>query len=289
MQTVTDVIKVRRKGQQAWEGNTSVRSVQVGEVSVGGGRPVIIAGPCAVESLEQTVEIALAVRDAGGDMLRGGAFKPRTSPYAFQGLGERGLEILAEARERTGLPVVSEVMDTRMVDVVSDYVDVLQIGSRSMQNMPLLLAVGESSRPVLLKRAWSATLDEWLCSAEYIASRGKLDIILCERGIRTFTLDEYSRNTLDLNVIPALRELTFLPVIVDPSHATGHAKRVPAASLASLAVGADGLIIEVIGSDTRRDVIQCDADQGVRPEVLRRLVSECHVHFDTPIDWPSSG
>jgi 3-deoxy-7-phosphoheptulonate synthase len=288
MLTTPHAPKVRRKDWPEWEGNTAIRPVQVGKVAVGGERPVIIAGPCAVESLAQTIEIALAVRDAGGDMLRGGAFKPRTNPYSFQGLGERGLEILAEARERTGLPVVSEVMDTRMVETVAQYVDVLQIGSRSMQNMPLLIAAGESRRPVLLKRAWSATLDEWLCSAEYIASRGNLDVILCERGIRTFTLDEYSRNTLDLNVVPALREITFLPVIVDPSHATGRADRVPSASLAALAVGADGLLIEVIGDDTRREAIQCDADQGVRPDVLRSIVTECHRHFGQPIAWPSA-
>jgi len=247
--------------------------VRVGSVAFGGGRPVFIGGPCTVESREQTLEIARAVRDAGGDMLRGGAYKPRTNPYSFQGLREKGLEILAEARERTGLPVVTEVMDPRLVDLVGQYADVLQVGSRSMQNFPLLVEVGRSGKPVLLKRGFSATLDEWLGAAEYIAAEGNLDIILCERGIRTFAMQEYSRNTLDLTVLGVLRRRTFLPVIVDPSHATGDADLVPAASRAALAAGADGLIVEVIASESDRSQIRCDGRQGIRPAVFHELTA----------------
>ena len=208
-------------------------------------------------------------------MLRGGAYKPRTDPYSFQGLGERGLKILAEARDRTGLPIVTEVMDTRMVDLVARYADVLQIGSRNMQNFPLLKEVGKQGLPVLLKRGWSATIKEWLSAAEYVAESGNLDILLCERGIRTFAMEEYSRNTLDLNVVPALRERTFLPVLVDPSHATGHADYVGPAGVAGIAVGAHGLLIEVIGEKTERSKVLCDGKQGIRPRVLKKLVADC--------------
>ena len=287
MSSTLTSLSVRRADRPEWAHSLAVRPVRVGTVTVGAGRPVVIAGPCAVESLEQTVEVALAARDAGADMLRGGAYKPRTNPRSFQGLRERGLEILAEARERSGLPVVSEVMDPRLVELVAAHVDALQIGSRSMQNFPLLDAVGQSDRPVLLKRGFSATLEEWLGSAEYVSAYGKLDIMLCERGIRTFALGDYCRNTLDLNVVPALRELTFLPVLVDPSHATGRAALVPQASLASLAMGADGLLIEVIGECTDRTQVQCDGDQGIRPSVLGRLVAECHRHFGRPMTWPT--
>ena len=267
---------VERQGRSEWKDSRDSRPVQVGPVSVGVGRPVVIAGPCAVESRAQTLEIAQQARDAGADMLRGGAFKPRTNPYSFQGLGERGLEILAEARERTGLPVVTEVMDPRLVELVASYADVLQIGSRSMQNYPLLIEAGKAGKPVLLKRGFCATLEEWLGSAEYVALQGTLEIILCERGIRTFSLDEYTRNTFDLNVIPALRERTFLPVIVDPSHATGNARYVLPASLGAIAAGASGLIIETIGETTRRSEIQCDREQGIRPAELSHLVSRVH-------------
>jgi 3-deoxy-7-phosphoheptulonate synthase len=267
------VLRRARAGRAEGDEATEVRPVKVGPVVVGGGRPVFVGGPCAVESREQTLEIARAVREAGGDMLRGGAYKPRTNPYSFQGLGERGLEILAEARERTGLPVVTEVMDPRLVELVGRYVDVLQVGSRNMQNFPLLVEVGRSGKPVLLKRGWSATLEEWLGAAEYMAAEGNLDIILCERGIRTFAMQDYCRNTLDLTVVPVLRRRTFLPVFVDPSHATGHAELVPAASRAALAAGADGLIIEVIGVETDRSGIRCDARQGIRPEVFRDVIA----------------
>lgn len=267
---------VERQGRPEWKHNRETRPVQVGSVSVGAGRPVVIAGPCAVESRAQTLEIAQQALDAGADMLRGGAFKPRTNPHSFQGLGERGLEILAEARERTGLPVVTEVMDPRLVELVSGYADVLQIGSRSMQNYPLLIEVGKTGKPVMLKRGFCATVEEWLGSAEYLAAQGNFEIILCERGIRTFTLDEYTRNTFDLNVIPALRERTYLPVIVDPSHATGDAHFVLPASLGAIAAGAAGLIIETIGETTERGEIQCDREQGIRPAELIHLISRVH-------------
>lgn len=256
------------------DGLVAARPVRIGSsLVVGAGRPLMVAGPCAVESREQTLEIARAVRDAGGDMLRGGAFKPRTYPSGFQGLGEAGLEILAEARAETGLPIVTEVMDPRRVELVASYADVLQIGSRSMQNFPLLTEVGKTGKPVLLKRDWSATVGEWLGAAEYVAAEGNLDIILCERGIRTFAMNDACRNTLDLAVIPVLRRLTFLPVIVDPSHATGRAELVPATARAALAAGADGLIVEVIGAETERSAVLCDGRQGIRPKVLRELIA----------------
>lgn len=246
--------------------------VRVGAVAFGGDTPVVVAGPCAVESADQMLAIARAVRASGAHALRGGAFKPRTSPYDFQGLGERGLEILAAAREATGLPVVTEVLDVRQVDLVARYADMLQIGSRSMQNFPLLTEVGRSGMPVLLKRAMSATLHEWLCAAEYIAKEGNTRIVLCERGIRSFADGEYARFSLDLTVVPAAREATYLPVIVDPSHATGRAAMVPAAAQAAIACGAHGLIVEVIGAETARGDVRCDGLQGIRPDALARLI-----------------
>ena len=248
------------------------RIVRVGGVAFGNGRPVVIAGPCAVESQEQTLGIAHEVRAAGGDMLRGGAFKPRTSPYDFQGLGEEGLQILAEARKQTGLPVVTEVMDVRAIDLVSRYADMLQIGSRNMQHYPLLREVGRQKLPILLKRGMAASLKEWLCAAEYIAAGGNDQIVLCERGIRAFGNGEYDRNTLDLNVVQAVRREVDLPVIVDPSHGTGFRDMVPGAALAGVAVGADGLIIEVIGRDTQRSDVLCDAEQGIQSETLAGIV-----------------
>jgi 3-deoxy-7-phosphoheptulonate synthase len=248
------------------------RIVRVGGVAFGGGRPIVIAGPCAVESHEQTLGIAHEVRAAGGDMLRGGAFKPRTSPYDFQGLGEEGLQILAEARKQTGLPVVTEVMDVRAIDLVSRYADMLQIGSRNMQHFPLLREVGRQKLPILLKRGMAASLKEWLCAAEYIAAGGNDQIVLCERGIRAFGNGEYDRNTLDLNVVQAVRREVDLPVIVDPSHGTGYRDMVPGAALAGVAVGADGLIIEVIGRGTQRSEVLCDAEQGIQSETLAGIV-----------------
>ncbi len=217
--------------------------IDVNGVRVGDGHLVVIAGPCSVESREQILETAHAVRDAGAHMLRGGAFKPRTSPYSFQGWGERGLQLLAEAREQTGLPIVTEVMAPEQVPLVAHYADVLQIGTRTMQNFPLLHAVGETNKPVLLKRGMMSTIKEWLMSAEYIMSHGNHKVILCERGIRTF--ENATRNTLDVNAVPVLNAWTHLPVIVDPSHAVGRRAYVRAATLAGVAAGADGLMIEV--------------------------------------------
>lgn len=223
--------------------NGSKRTVvRVGNVKVGEGLTVI-AGPCSVESEEQTIETAVAVKEAGADMLRGGAFKPRTSPYAFQGLGLKGLKILAKARDITGLPVVTEVLDTRDVSWVCEYADVLQIGARNMQNFSLLKEVGKANKPVLLKRGMYSTMEEWLNCAEYILNDGNPDVILCERGIRTF--ETYTRNTLDLSAVPAIKELTHLPIIVDPTHGTGRISLIEPMSLAAVAAGADGLIVEV--------------------------------------------
>jgi 3-deoxy-7-phosphoheptulonate synthase len=217
--------------------------VRVGDVVIGGDEVVLIAGPCAVESRDQILATARAVRDAGGSILRGGAFKPRTSPFSFQGLGERGLELLAEAREVTGLPVVTEAMDPRQLPLVARYADMIQIGSRNMQNFALLEEVGRMKLPVLIKRGMSATLSELLHAAEYVLKGGNDQVVLCERGVRTF--EPSTRATLDLNAVPVLQRQTHLPVIVDPSHGTGHAWMVPRLAVAAVAVGADGLIIEV--------------------------------------------
>jgi 3-deoxy-7-phosphoheptulonate synthase len=263
---------VARANDPKYAGNALTRPVRVGSVVVGGDRPVMIAGPCAVETRKQTLAIARACKAAGADMLRGGAFKPRTSPYDFQGLGVAGLEIRAAAREETGLPIVTEVLDPRQVDEVAAVADVLQIGARNMQNFPLLVEAGRSGKPVLLKRHWSATLDEWLWAAEYVLAQGNFDVILCERGIRTFAQGEYSRNTLDLNVVPVVRRETFLPIVVDPSHGTGDAALVPAASGAALGAGAHGLIIEVIAEDTDPKTPLCDGMQSIRPSVLAQIV-----------------
>ena len=217
--------------------------VNVKGVCFGGKEAVVIAGPCAVESREQLFETARAVRKNGAGVLRGGAFKPRSSPYNFQGLGEEGLKMLKEIHNETGMPVVTEVMDTRQVELVSKYADMLQVGSRNMQNYPLLKEVGMSKLPILLKRGMMATLDEFLLAAEYILNMGNENVVLCERGIRTF--ETSTRNTLDLSAVPMLKNLSHLPVIVDPSHGTGIRWLVPSMSKAAIAVGADGLIIEV--------------------------------------------
>jgi len=217
--------------------------VRINGILVGGPEIVVMAGPCAVENEEQLMATARAVKAGGGKILRGGAYKPRTSPYSFQGLKEEGLKLLAQAREETGLPVVTEVMDARHLDLVSRYADILQVGSRNMQNFTLLEEVGNCRMPVVLKRGMSATIEELLQAAEYIMKGGNHRIILCERGIRTF--ETSTRNTLDLNAVPMLKKPTHLPVIVDPSHGTGHAWMVPALAAAAVAVGADGLLVEV--------------------------------------------
>ncbi len=246
------------------------RQVQVGGVKIGGGAEVVfIAGPCSVESRSQLLETAHAVKEAGAHMLRGGAFKPRTSPYSFQGLGERGLELLAEAREATGLPVVTEVTSPELVPLVARYADMLQIGARNMQNYALLRAAGASGMPILLKRGMSAKLDELLLAAEYILSTGNENVVLCERGIRTF--ETATRNTTDINAVPALKERTSLPVIVDPSHSTGHWAYVAPVARAAVAAGADGLIVEV---HPRPEEALSDGAQSLKPERFARLVEE---------------
>ena len=243
--------------------------VEVGNHVVGGPEVQIIAGPCAVESRAQLLEAAIAVREAGATMLRGGAYKPRSSPYSFQGLAARGLEFLAEARERTGLPVVTEVMDQNLVAEVADIADVLQIGSRNMQNFALLQAAGQTGKPILLKRGLSATIEEWLLAAEYILNEGNNQVILCERGIRTF--ETYTRNTLDLSAVPAVKHLSHLPVIVDPSHGTGRRFMVTPMARAALAAGADGLMVEV--HPNPQEALS-DGSQSLNPEEFAALVRE---------------
>jgi 3-deoxy-7-phosphoheptulonate synthase len=267
-----DLTVLRRCWPEYGDPSTTHR-VRVADVEFGGAVPVIVAGPCAVESLQQTLGIALAVRKAGCRLMRGGVFKPRTNPYSFQGLGMKGLEILAEVRERTGLGVVTEVMDPRAVEHVVRYADMLQIGSRAMHNFPLLTEVGKTKVPVLLKRGWSATLEEWICAAEYVAKEGNRNIVLCERGVRASCHWSYARNLLDLNVLEPLRRETPLPVIVDPSHATGQWSLVAPLSRAALAAGAHGLLIEVVDTETTRAGLKCDAQQGVPPEILEEIMA----------------
>jgi len=243
--------------------------VRAGDATIGGDELAIIAGPCAIESRNQAFAVAEAVRRSGARFFRGGAYKPRTSPYAFQGLGEEGLKILAEIRETYGLKIVTEALDEAGVDLVERYADIIQIGARSMQNFSLLRRAGRSSLPVLLKRGLSATLDEWLLAAEYIMAEGNYQVVLCERGIRTFA--QHTRNTLDLAAIPAVRRISHLPVIVDPSHGTGKNFMVTPLARAGVAVGADGLIIEV---HDQPDHALCDGAQALTLEQYEQLVSD---------------
>jgi len=236
---------------------------------VGGPRIAVIAGPCSVESRQQIVDLAHQLKDLGAAGLRGGAFKPRTSPYQFQGMGETALEYLAEARERTGLAVVTEVMSIDQVDLVARYADVLQIGTRNMHNFNLLEAVGQTRKPVLLKRGWSSTLDEFLLAAEYIIKEGNQNVILCERGIRTH--ETYVRNTLALGIVPAIKRQSHLPILVDPSHATGHAYMVPAMAKAAIAAGADGLLVEV-HPDPEHALT--DGAQSITPKVFEQMMRD---------------
>ena len=241
---VVDVIRVTRPYKlTSREMKPDDTVVTVGGIRIGEQRPVVIAGPCSVETREQTIETAKRVKAGGAQLLRGGAFKPRTSPYAFQGLGEKGLEILAEAREVTGLPLVTEVIGVEVFEAVEAVTDILQIGARNMQNYPLLRRAGKSAKPVLLKRGQSATLEEFLLAAEYLLAEGNRNVILCERGIRTFS--DHSRYTLDINIVPELKSLTHLPVLVDPSHASGKREMVVPLARAAFAAGADGVIVEV--------------------------------------------
>lgn len=238
---VLSVLKPYRLASREFKSENTV--ISVGDLKIGGEKIVIMAGPCAVESEDQLIKTAISVKEAGATVLRGGAFKPRTSPYSFQGLQEEGLKILKKARDLTGLLIITEVMDTKDVELVSQYADILQIGARNMQNYSLLKEVGKIKKPVLLKRGFSATIEELLMSAEYILSCGNENVILCERGIRTF--ETYTRNTLDLNMVPVVKELSHLPVIVDPSHGTGKWNLVIPMSKAAIACGCDGLLVEV--------------------------------------------
>lgn len=239
--------------------------VKVGNTQVGGGTLTIMAGPCSVETEEQVVAVARAVKASGATMLRGGAFKPRTSPYSFQGLGDEGIRLLKVAREETGLPIVTEIMDASQLPLFED-VDVIQVGARNMQNFNLLKVLGSQPKPVMIKRGLSSTYEEWLMSAEYVMSGGNENVILCERGIRTF--ETYTRNTLDLAAVPVLHHLTHLPVIVDPSHATGRAALVAPLATAAVACGVDGLLIEVHNDPAHA---LCDGPQSLKPEAFDQL------------------
>ncbi len=267
---VTEVIPVsapyKLVSREAKRENTVV---SVGGVPIGGNRLAVVAGPCAVESEKQAIEIGRRVKDAGATHYRGGAFKPRTSPYSFQGLGEKGLKILSRVRAETGLPIVTEVLDTETVDLVAEHADCLQVGARNMQNFSLLKRLGRLRKPVLLKRGMSATIEELLLSAEYLLSEGNYDVILCERGVRTFS--DHTRNTLDLSSVPYVQRISHLPIVVDPSHGTGKRTKVLPLSRASVAVGADGLLIEV-HHDPEHAL--SDGPQAILPEMFAELVAE---------------
>lgn len=243
--------------------------VKVKDILVGDGNVQVIAGPCAVEGRDKFLEVARAVKEAGATMLRGGAFKPRTSPYSFQGLEKEGLEILAEAGRETGLPVVTEIMDPRIIDLVAEHADLLQVGARNMQNFFLLRELGKINKPILLKRGPSATIEEWIMAAEYIISSGNEQVIMCERGIRTF--ENYTRNTLDLSTVPIIKQLTHLPIIVDPSHGTGKWKLVEPMALAAVAAGCDGLMVEVHQNPSEA---LSDGPQSLTPDNFRILMDK---------------
>lgn len=247
--------------------NKNKTTFTVGDVVIGKDF-VVIAGPCSVETEEQTLKTAQAVKSSGANILRGGAFKPRTSPYSFQGLGEDGLKILKIAKDLTGLPIITEVLDPRDLQLVSDYADILQVGSRNMHNAPLLEEVGRSDKPVMIKRGMQATYLEWLNSAEYVLNQGNPNVILCERGIRTF--ETHVRNTLDLTAVPVMQQLTHLPIFVDPSHATGKFEYVPAMSLAAKACGADGIMVEV--HPNPKDALS-DKNQALTPKQFHELMT----------------
>ena len=265
VESVTPVLKPYKLVAHEFRQTASL--VKVGDVTVGGPQVVVMSGPCSVESQEQIVSIASDVKKAGARILRGGAFKPRTSPYSFQGLGLDGLKMLAEAREATGMPVITEIMDTKDLDVIVQYADCLQVGARNMQNFSLLKEVGRSKLPVMLKRGMCATIKDLLMSAEYILSEGNFNVMLCERGIRTF--ETYTRNTLDLNAVPVLKRETHLPVVVDPTHGIGLREHVPAMALAAVAAGADALMVAVHNSP---ELAQSDGEQALLPDEFADLV-----------------
>ena len=249
--------------------------VTVGSARIGGGSFSVIAGPCSVESEAQICEVAEDVKRSGAALLRGGAFKPRTSPYSFQGMGTAGLELLLEAKKKTGLPIVTEIMDSRMAELFEEEVDVVQVGARNMQNFELLKEVGKMSKPILLKRGLSNTYEEWIMSAEYIMAAGNENVILCERGVRTF--ETYTRNTLDVSAIPAVKQMSHLPVIVDPSHAAGMYWMVEPLALAAVAAGADGLIIEVHNDPAHA---KCDGQQSLTPQKFDALMHKVSAMVD---------
>lgn len=253
--------------------------IRVDGVEIGGGSLTLIAGPCAVESEEQVMAIAKHVKFAGADILRGGAFKPRTSPYAFHGLGEEGLKILVKAKAAFGLPIITEVMDLDCFDMVEAYADIIQIGTRNMQNFSLLRRAGEAKKPIMLKRGMSATVDEWLMAAEYIMTEGNPDVILCERGVRTFV--KHSRNTLDLSAVPVVRRESHLPIIVDPSHAAGYRDQVMPLARAAAAASAHGLMIEVHHAP---ETAKCDGGQSLLPEQFETLSRQVRAIFDVSAD-----
>ena len=263
VETVKRVSEPFKQANRKFHPNDTV--IQVGDALIGGGNFVMIAGPCSVESEEQIIEVAKAVKASGANLLRGGAFKPRTSPYAFQGMMGAGIELLLKAKQETGLPIVTEIMNISTLELFAD-VDIIQVGARNMQNFDLLKELGKTKKPILLKRGLANTLQELLMSAEYIMSEGNEQVILCERGIRTF--ETYTRNTLDLSAIPVLHNLSHLPVIIDPSHATGKANLVPPMAVAAAAAGADGLIIEVHNNPA---CALCDGAQSLTPEQFDKL------------------
>ena len=268
VESATPVLKPYKLVAREFRGGNS-GSVKIGGVEVGGSEIVVMSGPCSVENREQITGIAQAIKKGGAKILRGGAFKPRTSPYAFQGLGEDGLKLLAEAREATGLPIVTEAVDEASLELVDEYADVVQIGARNMHNYELLKRAGRLTKPILLKRGMSATLEELLLAAEYILTQGNPNVILCERGIRTFS--RHNRYTLDLSIVPAEREVSHLPMFVDPSHATGRSDRVPAMARAAVAAGADGVIIEFHPSP---DEALSDGRQALRPAQAAELFAQ---------------
>jgi len=263
VESVKRVSEPFKQANRKFHPNDSV--IEIGNVKVGGGNFAMIAGPCSVESLEQIIEVAQSVKAAGADILRGGAFKPRTSPYAFQGLKEEGLRLLLEAKKATGMPIITEIMNIRTLELFED-VDIIQVGARNMQNFDLLQELGKTKKPILLKRGLANNLQELLMSAEYIMSEGNENIILCERGIRTY--ETYTRNTLDLSAVPVLHNLTHLPVVVDPSHATGKASLVPSMAAAAAACGADGIMVEVHNNPA---CALCDGAQSLTPEQFAQL------------------
>jgi 3-deoxy-7-phosphoheptulonate synthase len=268
VENVVPILKPYKLASREMRSGSSSVDIAPG-ISIGGQNMVVMAGPCAVESEEQIMESAIAVKAAGATILRGGAFKPRTSPYSFQGMEEEGLKLLAQARNETGLPIVTEVVNPRDVELVARYADIMQVGARNMQNFALLKMLGQLDKPILLKRGMSATIQEFLMSAEYILSEGNQKVILCERGIRTF--ETATRNTLDISAVPVLKEQTHLPVVIDPSHATGHASLVPSMCYASVAAGCDGLIVEV---HPNPEMATSDGPQSLRPEDFTNMMSK---------------